>query len=186
MAIAEQKSKRDNGNRRGGDLFIVDNSDGDWKVRDYLREWTDISHTFDIATGSLEIGAILALDGHWQKLEKLRVLMGNEVTKRTRRALLAGVDGLKHALDTSLEREKEANDFLTGVPAIVDALARRQIECRVYNKDKFHAKAYITHGKLSVVGSSALVGSSNFSFPGLTENVELNVQLKAEVEVLQE
>ena len=62
MAIAEQKSKRDDGNRRGGDLFIVDNSDGDWKVRDYLREWTDISHTLDIATGSLEIGAILALD----------------------------------------------------------------------------------------------------------------------------
>jgi hypothetical protein len=72
------------------------------------------------------------------------------------------------------------------VHAIVDALGTGQIECRVYNKDKFHAKAYITHGKLAVVGSSALVGSSNFSYPGLTENVELNVQLKAEVEVLRE
>lgn len=186
MDVTEQKPKAVDGDRRGGDLFIVDNTDGDWKVRDYLREWTGISHSFDIATGNLEIGALLALDGHWQKLEKLRVLMGNEVTKRTRKALLAGVEALKETLNTSLEREKDTNDFLTGVPAIVDALARRQIECRVYNKDKFHAKAYITHGKLSVVGSSALVGSSNFSFPGLTENVELNVQLKAEVEVLQE
>jgi superfamily II DNA or RNA helicase len=172
--------------RRGGDLFIVDNSDGEWKVLNYLREWSEISHTFDIATGNFEIGSLLALDGHWQKLEKIRILMGNEATKRTRRALLAGVDALKHTLDASLEREKDSNDFLTGVPAIVDALERRQIDCRVYNKDKFHAKAYITHGKLSVVGSSALVGSSNFSFPGLTENVELNVQLKAEVEILQE
>jgi superfamily II DNA or RNA helicase len=186
MAITEEESRANGGSRRGGDLFIVDNSDGDWKVRDYLREWTDISHRFDIATGSFEIGALLALDGHWQKLEKLRILMGNEVTKRTKKALLAGVDALKRTLDLSIEREKEANDFLTGVPAIVDALGRRQIECRVYNKDKFHAKAYITHSKLSVVPSTALVGSSNFSFPGLTENVELNVQIRNEVDALQE
>jgi SNF2 family DNA or RNA helicase len=112
--------------------------------------------------------------------------MGNEVTRRTRKALLAGVEDLKQNLDSSIEREKETNDFLTGVPAIVDALTSGQIECRVYNKDKFHAKAYITHSKLSVVPSTALVGSSNFSFPGLTQNVELNVQIRNEVEALQE
>ena len=186
MSTSEKDSKRSDPTRRGGDLFIVDNSDTEWKVRDYLREWAEISHTFDIATGGLEIGALLALDGHWQKLDKLRILMGNEVTKRTKKALLAGLENLKKLLDTSIEQEKEANDFLIGVPAIVDALARKKIECRVYNKDKFHAKAYITHAKLAVVGSSALVGSSNFSYPGLTQNVELNVQLKAEVEALQE
>ncbi len=27
---------------KGGDLFIVDNSDSDWKVRNYLHEWADI------------------------------------------------------------------------------------------------------------------------------------------------
>jgi phosphatidylserine/phosphatidylglycerophosphate/cardiolipin synthase-like enzyme len=186
MAITEKETKKSDPTRRGGDLFIVDNSDTDWKVRDYLREWSEISHTFDIATGGLEIGALLALDGYWQKLDKIRILMGNEVTKRTKKALLAGLEHLKKELDASIEREKDANDFLAGVPAIVDALKRQQIECRVYNKDKFHAKAYITHGKLAVVGSSALVGSSNFSYPGLTQNVELNVQIKAEVEALQE
>src|SRR5437870_13492216 len=101
MAVTEQKPKVEDGDRRGGDLFIVDNSDGDWKVRDYLREWSDISQTFDIATGSFEIGSLLALDGQWQKLKKLRILMGNEVTKRTRKALLAGVDALKQTLDSS-------------------------------------------------------------------------------------
>lgn len=58
--------------RQGGDLFIVDNSDSDWKVKRYLQEWADIAHTFDIATGYFEIGALLALDGEWQKLERLR------------------------------------------------------------------------------------------------------------------
>ena len=153
---------------RGADLFIVDNSDADWKVQSYLREWTDLASRFDIATGYFEIGALLALDGQWQQLDSLRILMGDEVTRRTKRALLEGVQSIERTLDESIEAEKEKNDFLTGVPAIVDALQRRQIECRIYTKAKFHAKAFITHGKRAVVGSTALVGSSNFTFPGIT------------------
>ena len=77
----------------------------------------------------------------------------------------------------SIESEKQKNDFLDGVPAIVQAIRSGKIACRIYRKDKFHAKAYITHARLEVVGSSALVGSSNLTYPGLTENVELNVQI---------
>ncbi|MFM7330797.1 MAG: hypothetical protein ACKO1L_03910 [Brachymonas sp.] len=118
----------------GNDLFIVDNSDGDWKVLNYLSEWADISSRFDIATGYFEIGALLALDGKWQSLEKIRILMGDEVTKRTQQALLAGVAKIAQQLDDSIEREKQKNDFLTGVPAIVQAIAKGQIACRVYAK----------------------------------------------------
>ncbi len=171
---------------QGGDIFIVDNSDSEWKALNYLREWAGIARQFDIATGYFEIGALLALEGHWQQLDKVRILMGDEVTKRTKQALIDGLQKATNALNDSLEREKETNDFLKGVPAIVEALRSGKIECRVYTKRKFHAKAYITHSKLTVVGSSALVGSSNFTYPGLTQNVELNVQLRREVEILQE
>ena len=113
--------------------------------------------------------------------------MGAETTKRTRQALLDALRTLTTVrLDQSIEKEKERNDFLNGVPAILAALASRQIECRVYTKEKFHAKAYITHAKLAVVGSAALVGSSNFTEPGLTRNVELNIQVRREVETLQQ
>lgn len=174
------------GSERGADLFVVDNSDADWKVRNYLHDWTDLSNKFDIATGSFEIGSMLALDGKWQALEKIRILMGDEISKRTKKALLAGIENAKRILDESIEKEKEKNDFLTGVPAIVEAIKNNQIECRVYAKDKFHAKAYITHAKHAVIGSTALVGSSNFTYPGLTENVELNIQIRREVDVLQQ
>lgn len=172
--------------KTGNDLFIVDNSDEDWRVLNYLAEWSEISHKFDIATGYFEIGALLALDGKWQKLDQIRIMMGDEVTKRTQRALNDGIARIKGILDDSVEREKQKNDFLTGVGQIVEAISSGKIKCRVYNKKKFHAKAYITHSKLAVVGSSALVGSSNFTFPGLTGNVELNVQLRREVEELQQ
>ncbi|MCX5862135.1 MAG: helicase-related protein [Deltaproteobacteria bacterium] len=171
---------------KGSDLFIVDNSDTDWKVKNYLHDWADLSHKFDIATGYFEIGALLALDQKWQQLEKIRILMGDEVSRRTKKAIVTGIENAKKILDASIEREKEKNDFLTGVPAIVEAIRNGQIECRVYNKDKFHAKAYITHAKHAVIGSVALVGSSNFTYPGLTENIELNIQIRREVELLQE
>ena len=69
----------------GGDLFIVDNSISGWTGLRYLEQWTEISTGFDIATGYFEIGALLAFDGHWQKLGKIRVLMGDETTRKTNR-----------------------------------------------------------------------------------------------------
>jgi hypothetical protein len=171
---------------RGRDLFIVDNSVSGWTALRYLEEWTDIASGFDIATGHFEVGALLALDGKWQRLEKIRILMGADTNHRTRKATLDAVcKRVIEALDAGLEADKEANPFLNGVPAIVDALQSGRIECRVYDREKFHAKAYITHAKLEVVGSHALVGSSNFSVPGLTKNIELNVQIQSAREVAQ-
>lgn len=165
---------------RGGELFIVDNSNENWKGLKYLQDWTEISSAFDIATGYFEIGSLLALEGQWQKLNKIRILMGDEMTARTRKALLEGLQArIKENLDRSIEEEKEKNDFLSGVTAIVEGISSKKIECRVYAKRKFHAKAYITHPKVSVIGSVALVGSSNFTLPGLTQNIELNVQIRA-------
>jgi hypothetical protein len=113
--------------------------------------------------------------------------MGDEVSRKTKNALAEGLARIKGRLDDSLEAEKLKNDFLTGVPAIVEAIRSGKIACRVYRKEKFHAKAYITHARMEVIGSSALVGSSNFTYPGLTENIELNVQITGHpVSVLQE
>ena len=53
--------------RTGSELFIVDNSDSDWKVRDYLIEWSDLAKAIDIATCYFEIGALLALRGRTGK-----------------------------------------------------------------------------------------------------------------------
>ena len=171
----------------GSDLFIVDNSDDDWKVARYLRDWCRLSASIDIATGNFEIGALLELDGDWQQVDKFRLLMGDEVTRRTKQAIAEGIRRIQDRLSRSIETEKESNDFLLGVPAVVQAIKDGKIHARVYKRDKFHAKAYITRAREEVLGSFALVGSSNFSRPGLTDNVELNVQIAGrQVTALQE
>jgi hypothetical protein len=76
---APQTEKKKPLRERGSDLFIVDNSDDQWKAARYLHDWCDNASAMDIATGYFEIGALLALDGQWQKLDQIRILMGDEV-----------------------------------------------------------------------------------------------------------
>lgn len=173
--------------KSGSELFIVDNSEEDWKVLRYLHDWCQLSKSIDVATGYFEIGSLLALADEWQKVDAFRVLMGDEVSLRTQAAFRRGLSTISGRLEASLEIEKEKNDFLTGVPAIVEAIRSGRIQCRVYRKDKFHAKCYLTHARQEVIGSFGLVGSSNFTYPGITENIELNVQISGTpVSVLQE
>ena len=65
-------------------LYIVDNASDAQSVKNYLSQWCDVSKQMDIATGYLEIGGLLELDTNWQKLDKIRIILGNEVTKRTK------------------------------------------------------------------------------------------------------
>ncbi|MCL2114573.1 MAG: SNF2-related protein, partial [Streptococcaceae bacterium] len=178
------------------DLYIVDNSTPEQSVKKYLNEWCAISRQMDIATGYFEIGGLLELDGEWQNLEKIRIILGSELTKRTRNIIEETKNYFLAGIDKSLEDEKDKNEFLKGVPAVLSALKSRKIECRVYDKNKFHAKAFITYfredyhkqfpSSMNVPSGYALVGSSNFTNPGLTRNIELDVQIAHNVEALQE
>jgi hypothetical protein len=150
----------------------------------------------DIATGYFEIGGLLELDGGWQNLEKTRIILGSELTKRTREVIEETKNYFLKGLDKSIEDEKDKNEFLYGLPAVLEALKSRKIECRVFDKNKFHAKAFITYfredyhkqfpASMNVPAGYALVGSSNFTSAGLTRNIELDVQIAHDVEALQE
>jgi hypothetical protein len=52
----------------------------------YLHDWCQISKAIDCATGNFEIGRLLALNDEWQKVDQLRILMGSDVTLRTKNA----------------------------------------------------------------------------------------------------
>jgi hypothetical protein len=106
----------------GSELFIVDNSDEDWKVLRYLHDWCQLSKSIDIATAYFEIGSLLALADEWQKVDAIRILMGDEISRRTKNAFAAGLAQVEQRLDLSLETEKDKNAFLNGVPGIVQAI----------------------------------------------------------------
>ncbi|MDO8586144.1 MAG: helicase-related protein [Armatimonadota bacterium] len=150
---------------------ILDNRDGN-NVLSALRTLLAEAQQADIATGTFEIGSLLALDGAWQDVPAFRVIMGDETTGRTRRVLL---EALTNTTDDNLELVKERDDTLRGLAAVRNALESKQLKVRVYPKAKFHPKCYLVRTKPSQLVDCAIVGSSNFTEPGLTVNVELNL-----------
>ena len=150
---------------------ILDNR-GDNTVLAAFRRLLPQSRTWDVATGYFEVGSLLDLDGQWQTLQGMRVLLGDEMTRRTRDEL---VRSLRQQSENSLEDAKENDDALTGLAAVRQALASGHIQTRVYTQAKFHAKGYLMEGGENSPVDFAVVGSSNFTHPGLTQNIELNL-----------
>ncbi len=160
---------------------ILDNRDSN-TVLEALKKLLPESRTLDVATGTFEIGSLLALDSYWNGLEQLRILMGDETTKRTRTEL---VENLRLASEESIEREKERDDSLRGLEAVRNALQSGMMQAKVYTRAKFHSKAMLMKMKPPHLSNYGIIGSSNFTEPGLCRNVELNLltteqhQLKA-------
>jgi len=107
----------------GSELFIVDNSDEDWKAARYLRDWCQLSSAIDITTRYFEIGALLVLGEEWQKVDGIRILMGDEVTRRTRKAFDEGLAKVAGKLDDSIELGARTN--------VIDSVAAKTVAARV-------------------------------------------------------
>ncbi len=150
---------------------ILDNRESQ-TVLEALKRLLPEAKTLDIATGFFEIGSFLSLDTFWNNLEKVRVILGDEMTRRTKREL---VDVIRRLSEESIEREKERDDSLHGLAAVKDAFLQGHIEAKVYTKAKFHAKAYLMGMKQPHLSNYGIVGSSNFTEPGLCRNIELNL-----------
>lgn len=138
-----------------------------------LKKLLLLTKSLDVATGYFEIGSLLELDGIWQKLKNIKIILGDETTRRTRKEL---IESLQRQSDESIERAKEEfDDNLTGLEAIRDALDKKLIQTKIYPKAKFHAKAYLMEAIENSPVNFGIVGSSNFTKPGLTQNLELNL-----------
>ena len=149
---------------------LIDNIEGN-TLQKVLESLLVKSISLDIATGTFEIGAFLSLGKTWQHLDGIRLLMGDETTRRTKDEL---IKALQEATDANIESEKEQDDTLHGLAAVREAIRKGQITVRVYDKAKFHAKLNVMRAQSLSPVDFATVGSSNFTRPGLTQNVELN------------
>ncbi|MDP3046393.1 MAG: hypothetical protein Q8O07_02840, partial [Chloroflexota bacterium] len=99
---------------------IIDNL-GANTLQETLAHLLRDCQAWDVATGTFEVGSLLALDGAWQPVDKIRVLMGDETTARTRAELVAT---LNRQSEDSIEAQKERDDdeALAGLAAVRRAL----------------------------------------------------------------
>ncbi len=159
---------------------LLDNDpEGGRTLLESLRVLLPQAQAWNIATGYFDVRALLALDKLWQEVPAIRLVMGDETTRQTKQILVAA---LQRQLEETIEAAKEQDDALSGLDAVRHALQNGHIQVRVFKERKFHAKAHHFIARNSPV-NFAIVGSSNFTLPGLKENIELNLFTSAKEHV---
>ena len=99
---------------------LIDNIEGN-TLQKVLESLLVKSVSLDITTGTFEIGAFLSLGKAWQYLDGIRLLMGDETTRRTKDLL---IKALQEATDANIESAKEKDDTLHGLAAVREAIRR--------------------------------------------------------------
>jgi len=147
--------------------------------------------SLDIATAYFNVQGFRLLREGLEGLGSFRLLLGDEpkdgasVGLRPRAA---------EQLITELNTAPFDEATLRAVEDFIAFLQRELVQVRAYQQGFLHAKSYLFYGDLPAGGAdrfqpiAAIVGSSNFTGPGLTTNKELNLSHKtvlSEDEVLQ-
>lgn len=140
--------------------------------RDLAQEHEELS----IASGYWDIEGTLLLIEDLAKMRKVRLLLGREpLLKRDNVGNISvpEVDYPDQDFFHDLERIGPRPELKETVVRIKEMIDSGQLEVRVYRKAFLHAKCYIFGGYQSdqAVG---IIGSSNFTKNGLTQNTELN------------
>jgi superfamily II DNA/RNA helicase len=155
-----------------------------------------------IAVGYFFISGLSAIIIPLKGVDKIRLLISNTTDKATAEALIEGFHNIheidievakknfvneerkskvlsdsKDNIKQSLEHMSQTTDDKTVVEILIEMMKSKQLEVRVYPKEKLHAKAYIFQPKdTGFAQGMGIVGSSNLSLAGISHNSELNLK----------
>jgi superfamily II DNA or RNA helicase/HKD family nuclease len=163
--------------------FVIDNQAH--RLRDALNELLAQSagKPLDIATAYFAISGYRLVKEGLHQVGAFRLILGAEPHSGADVGLKPNAEALKKRLQGDLEAEPFNEATLKLVEELIAFLRADKVEVRLYDKGFLHAKAYLFHQ--DSVGPhnradrlrpfAAIVGSSNFTGPGLVSNRELNL-----------
>ena len=149
---------------------------------------------FDVLVGYFRTSGFFHLYKSLEKVEKIRILVGINADNRTY-DLLAKANEEQIALKFShketkdvfseqvareMEESEDNVDVELGVQKFIEFIKSGKLQIRAYPSGDIHAKVYILRkdtNKSEDYGR-VITGSSNFSYSGLHDNLEFNVELK--------
>lgn len=130
-----------------------------------------------IATAFFSLDALLLMADTLTGYRRIRLLFGDEASPKQRRQLL---EKLRLDSERDLLEQREKCPLLSPLKRVETLFKAGVIEARCYTARKFHAKAYLAMRPEVYPQQMAILGSGNFTRPGLLQNIELNVVLTPE------
>ena len=168
--------------------YVIDNQSH--RLADVLRELLagHSSKSLDIATAYFTVAAFGMLREGLDALGNFRLLLGAEPHSGEQIGLRPDARALAARLRGDLEREPFSESTLRLIEDLTRFLKKEQVAVRLYQEGFLHAKCYLFYNDSPAFGwdrfqpVAGIVGSSNFTGPGLTTNKELNLTHKARME----
>ncbi|MBN1877360.1 MAG: helicase, partial [Anaerolineae bacterium] len=160
--------------------YVIDNRAH--KLADILNDLlaSDPIHALDIATAYFNVGAFELVQAGLEGLASFRLLLGAEPGS-------AAEVGLRPRMRGDLDAAPYTEAMQRLVEALIRFLRRESVTVRLYQRGFLHAKSYLFFADTTAgdrfIPVTGIVGSSNFTRPGLTTNQELNLTHKAIIDV---
>ena len=171
-------------------------------LKDELLKILPKTENASIAVGYFFISGLSVIIQSLKDVDSIRLLISNTTDKSTAEALIEGFHSIREAgseiekknfvnderkhkvisdskdnIKQSLEHMSQTTADKTVVELLIQMMKSKQLQVRVYPKEKLHAKAYIFQPKdTDLVQGLGIVGSSNLSIAGISQNSELNLK----------
>jgi ERCC4-related helicase len=150
---------------------IIDNERS--SMLDVLRSLTSDHEKVSIATGYWDLGAISLLIDELDSLQEIRLLIGREPLIPRHKLLTPEGDFPDKDFQYDLAHVDQTTDIRIAADKVTDWIASGKLKVKVFTKTFLHAKTYI-FGDFESNNAVGVIGSSNFTKNGLTQNTELN------------
>jgi len=181
---------------------IIDNSKDNLLVT-HVNKLLDNAEFSRMAVGYFYLSGFEAIREKLHKIKKLRLIIGNRTNQQTLEELVKGhvscdltenelrkqklqnkrqkqhllqLTQNEYSEDLALMEQNDNNE--NGLAALWQLIRDRRVDIRVFTKGTLHSKAYLFDlPETDYLEGIAIVGSSNLSISGLSNNSELNVKI---------
>lgn len=154
-----------------------------------------LAHTkyFDVLVGYFRSSGFAALAKSLNDVEKIRILVGLNTDNSIYKALNNNLETLtkvalsyddirkdySNIVQNEIENAPETQEVEDSISIFINFINEKKLEIRGHPSRNIHAKVYIMRYNADQIATgSVITGSSNFTFSGLTEQREFNVELK--------
>ena len=164
--------------------YVIDNQS--YKLADVLNELLadNTDRSLDVASAFFSVNGFELVREGLDKLGSFRLLVGLEPKTGLELGVRPGEGALPKLLSQDLSDAQFDKRTMRLVEDLIRFLRKSRVEVRLVDQGFLHAKCYLLYGdKPSGQGFLferfqplvGIVGSSNFTYPGLTSNRELNL-----------
>jgi len=163
--------------------YVIDNDKH--KLADVLNDvlCSNKGQCLDVATAYFTVQGFKLLKESLSDVGSLRLLLGFEPKTSEQVGVRPDAKAIAAAFKGDLDREPYTEETLRLVEDLIRFLQRDKVAVRVFEQGLLHAKCFLFYGDRPGHKTLfdrfqpivAIVGSSNFTAPGLTSNRELNL-----------